>query len=72
MAVNHAKNRQSMKKSYDALHNRNHEAFREVKTKSYYPFGRKTGIDNIVTDAYREAWDRIFGKKDEPGDFDSK
>lgn len=63
--------RKQLKKAYDHYHNSGHEAFRETKPKSYYPFGRKTGADNIVTEAYRENFDRIFGKKEEPDDFDN-
>lgn len=72
MAVNYAKNRQTLKKANDLHHNQDHAAFREVKTESFYPFGRKKGAGLLPTDEYREGWDRVFGKKDEPEDFDSR
>ncbi len=39
--------------------------------KSFYLWGRKKGIDLIASDEYREGWDRIFGKRDDPQEFDN-
>lgn len=52
----------SIDKSFAHYRNQDHKAFRKAKPKSYYPFGRKTGADNIITEEYRENFDRIFGK----------
>lgn len=51
-------NNQSLTKAFD--HQRN--KYREKPKKSFYPFGRKKGVDLIASDDYREGWDRIFGK----------
>ncbi len=69
---NYAKEKRKLKDSYNHFHNTGHEAFREVKQKSYYPFGRKKGAGLLPTDEFRDGWDRIFGKPEEPADFDSK
>lgn len=53
---------QSIDKAFAHYRNQDHKAFRHTKQKSYYPFGRKTGADNIISEAYRENFDRIFGK----------
>jgi hypothetical protein len=59
-------NTQSLKKAFDFERNRDAPAYRERKKTSVYLWGRKTGADNIITDAYRENFDRIFGKKKKP------
>lgn len=66
-------NTQSLSKAFDHYRNSDHKAFRQKKKTHHYPFGRKTGCDNIITEAYRDGWDRIFGKKQEaePADFDA-
>lgn len=56
-------NTQSLTKAFDHYRNSDHKAFREKKRKSIYLWGRKTGADNIVTEAYRDGWDRVFGKE---------
>lgn len=70
MAVNYAKNRQTLKKARDLYINRDHEAFRETKPKSYYPFGRKKGASFTRTQAFCENYDAIFGKKEVATDDD--
>lgn len=67
---NYAKNRQTLRKSADLYHNSGHEAFREVKTKSFYPNGRKKGAGFTRTQAYCENYDAIFGKKEVAADDD--
>jgi hypothetical protein len=54
-------NTQSLKKAFDHYRNTDHKAFRHKKTTHHYPNGRKTGCDNIITQEYRDGWDRIFG-----------
>ncbi len=70
MAVNYAKNKQTLRKANDIYHNSGHEAFRETKTKSYYPFGRKKGAGLVPTEEYRQNYDAIFGKKEVAADDD--
>ena len=73
MAVNYAKNRQTLRKANDLYHDSDHAAFRETKTKSFYPFGRKKGAGLGISKQYCDNFDAIFGKpKDEPSDFDDK
>ena len=64
MAVNYAKNRQTLRKAHDQGHDSNHAAFREVKPKSYYLWGRKKGAELSRTQEFCDGWDRIFGVKD--------
>lgn len=53
-------NTQSIGKAFAHYRDKDHAAFRHRKTKHSYPNGRKTGCDNIITDEYRENFDRIF------------
>jgi len=61
----------SLKTAFDFEKNRDHPAYREKKKKSVYLFGRRKGADFTPTEAFRENFDRIFGKRDEPQDFDN-
>lgn len=54
--------KQKLRKAYDHFHNSGHEAMREVKPKSFYPWGRKKGSDLIRSQAYRDNWEKIFAK----------
>lgn len=63
MAVNYAKNRQTLRKANDLYHDSNHAAFRETKTKSFYPNGRKKGAGLSRSEQYCANYDAIFGKK---------
>lgn len=66
MAVNYAKNRQTLRKAHNLHHDKGHAAFREVKTKSYYPFGRKKGAGLTRSEQFCANYDAIFGKKPAP------
>lgn len=74
MAVNHAKNRQTLRKANDLYHDSDHAAFRETKTKSFYPFGRRKGAGFDRTQQFCDNYDKIFSKEivEEPDDFDGR
>ncbi len=61
---NYAKNRQTLRKANDMYHDSNHQAFRETKTKSFYPFGRRKGAGLSRSEQYCNNYDAIFGKKE--------
>jgi hypothetical protein len=59
-------NTQNLKKSFNHMRSN----YQEKPKKSFYLWGRKKGADLIASEAFRENFDRIFGKPVEPGDFD--